>query len=88
MTRGDLFGKLKGVILDHKSARALVLVLAGFVGWMAGTLVYFGILIVTFNPPEAGDIHVGVLPLSLIGIVVAVRLTRRWMERAMTARSN
>ncbi len=77
--------RLKRVVLDHALARVGISVLAVFVGWVAGVYVYFGLLIVTGNPPESGDIHVGILPLGLIGMVIAVRSTRRWIRRTRVA---
>jgi hypothetical protein len=74
--------RLMAVMLDHTLGRLALSVLAGLVGWMAGTLAYFALLLVTFNPPEEGDIHVGAFPMGLLGLAIAVRFARRWIKRA------
>lgn len=72
-------------MLDHALGRFVLTAIAGYLGGAAGTLAYFAILFVTFNPPESGDIHVGILPLALLGLAVAVWLMCRWIKRARAA---
>lgn len=61
--------------------RVVLIWAAATAGWTIGSLVYFGFLYATSNPPKPGQLHVGVYLLGLVGLVVAVRMTRRWIER-------
>ena len=57
--------------------RVVLIWAAATAGWTIGSLCYFGFLYVTSNPPQPGDIHVGVFVLGFVGLMIAVRITRR-----------
>lgn len=65
--------------------RVVLIWSAATAGWTIGSLVYFGYLYVTSNAPKAGELYVGVYVLGFIGLLIAVRMTRRWIARIRRA---
>jgi hypothetical protein len=61
--------------------RVVLIWAAATAGWTIGTLMYFGYLYVAFKPPKPGELHPGLYLLGFVGLVIAVRMTRRWIAR-------
>ena len=78
---GEMISQAGDTLARTFLGRVVLLWAAATAGWTIGSLVYFGLLYVTNNPPKPGELHVGVFLLGFVGLVIAVRATRRWIER-------
>ena len=77
---------LMGALLARTFLGRTVLIwAAATIGWTIGSLVYFGYRYVALEPPKPGELYVGVYILGLVGLLIAVRMTRRWIHQVQQA---